>query len=565
VPSRRLTLGAILVFLYIPAITIRAGELRRPLGDGQQWLTSTVLRTQQIWAAQGITTWRFLPVMSYPLVADKHIDNQASLADRRGNWFYTSYGPLAYIAPYLVTRAAGISPSAAFLGWFNMAIHFATALMLFLLVVEITRPRRLRDCVPAIVAFALYTWSPETLWFHSNPYMSDMFVQPLFAFGALLFVRALRAHGAASPGIFFVTFAAVLTEWLGVMFAAALVFWFVLHRRDAAARNAALAASAGALLAVGMIVWHYSAIAGIDAFIEAARGKYSIRSGTSAQSAFTLADADGWRVLASTYWRGYWPVIAAIGIMALATRRPSSREGLGGWTAPLFVTTVAVLLHHAVFFDFTAEHPFSALKTAVPLSLAGALLTQRAFVERGEAARGPLAAILASIALAAIPSAQIATLARHGVVPGRLLIAQLAVILGIAVAAFAATWRRGTGEPVIPIRYALMIVLLTSVAGSIAGYKALAVAARNGRYERLGTAIARNARSDEVVFISDARSSRYPALPMTVLYARRNLAPWRGPDTALALMSRNGARSAVHFQFDSSGSMRVTRLMPFGR
>jgi hypothetical protein len=214
-----------------------------------------------------------------------------------------------------------------------------------------------------------------------------------------------------------------------------------------------------------------------------------------------------------------------------------------------------------LFFDFTAEHPFSVLKTAVPLSLFTAFLAHRAVTERNSAHHGgALARVATALLLLAWPVTQAFTRARSGSAPGKLIITELAIILVASTVAILAIERNGDRTSLLPRRYAMILLLMLSTAGSVIGYKAIAVSSRNDWYAYLGSTIARRALQDEVVFISDARNRDYPALPMTVLYARRNLAEWHGIDEARALVRKNGAARGVYFAFDSTGTPDVARF-----
>ncbi len=537
------------------SITLRAPALNRPLGDGHQWLTSTVLRTQQIWNRDGITHWHFLPVMSYELQADKNIANQASLNDAKGNWYYTSYGSLSYIVPYLIQKAIAQPPSAQFLGWFNIALQIATALLLYALVVEITRPKRFIEYTPAFAAFAVYMLTPETLWFHSNPYMADMFVQPLFVLGALLFLKYLRSETSIRHAtlLAIIITLAVCSEWLGLFLAVAICLYAMVAHRDGQARRLALASAGGAAAGVAIILWHYSTINGLDAFLHAAGNKYESRSGASTTSAFKLTQLRGWLEIASTYWRGYWPILATLPILASTFTWKRTKK----WSPALFVIIVPILLHHVIFFDFTAEHPFSALKTGILAAILAAMLAEKAISADSDIRKNPaLAAAIATAILLIYPLGVWLHRQSTGAASGHLRPIQIATILGSALIVIALARRNKTNAPA----RSLAILLAISTAGSAIGYSSIERSARNPSYQTKGSFIAQNARPNEVVFIADDAHADYPALPMTVLYAHRNLAEWHGPDSANTLLLQNHTRNGVLFHFALDGTPQVTRF-----
>src|SRR5437899_2344899 len=88
----------ILTILFLVSVAVRWPFLNRPLGPHDEWLTSTVLRTMEIWQMEGAwRTYSFLPIMTYPGHVNYNIDNQAGVSDRLGRQYYLSYPPLAYI------------------------------------------------------------------------------------------------------------------------------------------------------------------------------------------------------------------------------------------------------------------------------------------------------------------------------------------------------------------------------------------------------------------------------------------------------------------------------------
>jgi hypothetical protein len=104
----------------------------------------------------------------------------------------------------------------------NLALHLLSGLFLYLAVLA-------ASLVAAVSAFVVYTFAPETLWFQSNVYMSDMFAQPLFLASIYLVVRLAKTKSSSSSFWFqlgAVIFLFAYSEWLGVMFALSLLVFF---------------------------------------------------------------------------------------------------------------------------------------------------------------------------------------------------------------------------------------------------------------------------------------------------------------------------------------------------
>ncbi|MCX8007492.1 MAG: hypothetical protein N3B11_05180 [Coriobacteriia bacterium] len=521
----RAAIALAMLALFAASVWVRLPNMGRPLGEGHEWLTSTVARNLEIWERDGALKHRFLPIFTYPGAANRYINNQGSdHMDAQGNYYYTSYGPFAYIAPYLALKALGQPVTVIGIQRFNLAVHLATAVLLFLVVVEVTRPRRPVEYAPALFAYALYTFTTATLWLHSNVYMSDMFVQPLWVLCILLVFRYADAPGVGwrKPAAIAAAIAlAVWTEWLGVFFAATLAGYAVAHWRRKAVRRLFAASIAGGIGGVALYVGHYSLIDGLAGLWKASYAKYAIRSGVSATSNFPIDNPISWQRIGWHYTGfGYGPVLllavallCVIGFAAYRATDASSRPvGLARRARLALVLAAApVLLHHLVFFDFTAVHFFSVLKAAVVLALA--------------------AGIGASCIIAWLQT-------------------------------------RAPAHSATLFASALAVGMIAIAAAQVANYRSIAEETRFDAYERLGEIIATEAAPDETVFLRAGDFAGFEPWqgamtgPQVVYYAHRNFASWSTTEAAYALMERQGTRKGMTVGLDpGTGNVRVQHFL----
>jgi hypothetical protein len=218
---------------------------------------------------------------------------------------------------------------------------------------------------------------------------------------------------------------------------------------------------------------------------------------------------------------------------------------------------VPILLHHLIFFDFTAEHPFSALKTGVLAAILAAILAERAISPESALRENPAVAVsLASAALLIYPVGVWLHRQATGAASGLLRPIQIGTLVASALIVIAIMQI----DRAKAATRSLVALLIVSSAASVIGYIAIERSARNSSYETKGHYIAQYARPDEVVFIADDTHADYPALPMTVLYAHRNLAEWHGRDSANKLLMQNHTPDGVLFHFAPDGSPQVTRF-----
>jgi hypothetical protein len=495
--NARLRVSLVLTTLFLLSVVVRWPFLDRPLGSHHEWLTSTVLRTMQIWEMEGAwKSYKFLPITTYPGRVNYHIDNQGGVSDPLGRQYYVSYPALAYIAPYVALRALGIHVDVLPLQIFGLFLHYACIWLVYLIVCMLMRhqgSRYARMC--GVVAAAIYIFSPATLWFHSNIYMSDMFVQPLFILGVYLYLRIQLSQAvplALLIALGVVVLLMIYTEWLGVFFAFAVFLHGVYRWRTPAMRWMMVTVFVASILALLLTLVHYSQVDGLSAFLNYSKSKFLERSALSDKFTSRLS-LRSWTQVMDHYKNGYFPgTLGYIGVMALGTlvlsrvgvRKPRKNPLL---KPAIYAVTLPVILHHVVFFNFTFHHDFSALKSAVLLAILAGVFSGLLFdgLDR------------------LLPKWRWA-----GIVP---VFGFLGLICWINVTNFYRINKEGAGTG----------------------------------FRDSGWAIRQLAQPNEIVFL--VKTDRLEAYPQLVWYAKRNLAVWVDENTALQLMTLNNADRAIVF------------------
>ena len=487
--------AALLLVIFAISVLIRLPLLNQPLSHPREWLTATVLRHLEIWDQEGLAKAHFAPITTYPGAANKNINNEASEhKDAEGNYYYTSFPPLAYYAPYFVFKALRVKPGVLPIQIFGLALHFLSGLFVFLSVRRILGVAN--STAPAVIAFIAYIFAPITLWLQANVYMSDIFAQVMFAGGIYVWLRFATSPSVRSwESILFgvLVFAFVYSEWLGVLFALSVVLHAMVTRDQPGRFGLSLAAVLGTIAALGLTVWQYSQIAGFHAIFTSLHQRFALRSGLGVQDQLNFHPWQplGWLFLAAYYALAYGADIVLIVLWASWSRRSGSTSRAVK-SAIFFAAVLPVLLHHLLLFNFTAAHEFSVLKAA------------------------PFLAILA----------------------------------GLSAAKF---WARP--NPIWRLRPRVLVTasLLLCCAASVWEYN-LIVGPETAAYKNIGDFIAQNARPDEIVFAQYQRSSNKAdrPLPQIVYYAHRNIAVWSGEPYARDLSRMNDVSKIVVFVINSN-------------
>ena len=257
----------IIAALFLLSVGIRLPFLNRPLGScPYDWLTAHSLRTVRIFYESGAAKYKFMPIMTFNNPADRDIDsNLGRIKDKEGNWYYTSYGPVGFVLPYLIFITLHLYPDVLTIRCFNLFIQFLSCLIIFQIVSLLTRKYyRNRVNAAALIGLSVYLLSPVALWFHSNSYFSDMCAQIFFIGGIYIFLLmslSFRKRIYYFPlGLIIILM--VWTEWIGIFFSVSVFLLCLRKLRKKWAKEAVLVIVISSLIGLIALLWYYSRISG---------------------------------------------------------------------------------------------------------------------------------------------------------------------------------------------------------------------------------------------------------------------------------------------------------------
>ncbi|MDP6115473.1 MAG: hypothetical protein QGG53_26740 [Planctomycetota bacterium] len=521
--------AAFLVALFALSVVVRARYINRPLSAHYEWVTAPVLITQQIWYEEGAFHHHFLPVLTYPGVANRNISNDARMKNEDGVWYYTSYPPLSWIAPYVVFRMLGVYPDVLPLQIFNLFLHLICAVFIYLIVYQLLKGKSFAACeIPAFIASAVYIFAPFGLWFHCNTYSAQWLNHPWFAIAVYVFIRILDGENdeekkrwvIAMGGLTFLMF---YTAWFGVLFYGVVGLYALIYRKEQAMRWLIAAIIGGVVLAALVVLIQMSAISGPIELVKYFLSRFSFISGyfEETDKSLHIYDIVAWRRLLGHYYKGYGGLLfflAVIAFVALAlgntSSAPSPRWGTNFFTVGLSlvlgslkekfvkmdkrcravagITILPVCGHHVVLFNYSTVHEYSVLTMLVAIStFTGVGLSS--IISRLEETRGR-----------------------------KELIGNIGSILTV------------------------FLILIAAAIGEFREQN------KNGHtiYKTLGEMISKTAKSDEVVFVNSRGmflTGGGGIIPHIVFYAHRNLAVWKDMKTAQDLIKANGVQRGIVF------------------
>jgi hypothetical protein len=362
------------------SVVVHAPLLNRPLSAHHEFCTAITLITLHNWwtdgmaAHAGAPTGVFVNEARTMLPPAQYDANAQALA-----LYYFSHPPLAFDLPYALFVLTGTPPNALGLELFNVFFHLVTALCLY----GALREFAIAGSRAPLFAALLYLFMPAPLWFHSNAYMGDIFVQNTWALHLLAamvyFHRREPADQLRLALVGLTLFLTVYTSWLGVFAGAAsgaLALWLAWRGHDRRWLNVLPVVALAIIAALGLTAWRYTQLVDLDALLGYFASRFEVRgtTGTGVDLMGSLRD-----LVLVNYRIGYLPVILLL-LGLLVWLKKSSRglsRVLDHGTMPFVVLTgLPVLLDHAVLLPY-AEHDFAALKGGPLLCGLGGLLLDR--------------------------------------------------------------------------------------------------------------------------------------------------------------------------------------------
>jgi hypothetical protein len=382
--SRLFINTAILIALFLLSVLMRIDNLKKPMGHHHEWLTGHVLSVVYIFEQDGAFYHHCAPVWTFNTEADRYLAAHQSFKDKNNYTYYVSYPPMCFLLPHCIFTVCGTDASVIGIRVIGLVIHFLVAFLVYLLVLKFF-DRKMRDCIflPAIMAFGLYTFAAGNLWFHGHVFFADMLVPLFIASFLYVLLRVLKnelSTGKACLLLFLTCALGAYTEWqmLFIAFFSSAVLFFKGFRERRYFLHF-ITVCVAALLPVFITYMQYSSIAGSKELKEVVSSKYKQRSGGDAEAAeagMSMDNSFSFRHISEHYEQNYstlldyaWYAFLLFLFLALINHRVEKGVIKFNHFLIFVILMGSILMHHYVFFNFTAVHDFSTLKTSLFLAL----------------------------------------------------------------------------------------------------------------------------------------------------------------------------------------------------
>ena len=371
----------IISVFFLLTIFIRFSAFNGPIQGSHAWLTAHTAITLELWDKHGVADSKFSPIYTYENSTNRNMRSLASgLPDQDGNYYYVSYPPFSFFLGYFLTKVLFLPININSLQIINIALHYITAILLYILTCILYRKDSSKLFLPALIASCIYIFSAQSLWCHTYMYFADTLIQPIWTAQILLAFYILRRRNYSDKKLviifFIINFLSVYTEWLGFFTSLTiLTLSLVFNLTAKKAYYVTLVIVMSTCLALGLTLAQYSAINGLEEFISASIEKYTSRSGHQYDDFyFTKIEI---LILLRHYWRLHFPILIFIIFMSFSSviiYRNLKSGSLKDHLFILLLLLLPILIHHSAFIEFSSMHDFSTLKTLIAFSLIAAFI-----------------------------------------------------------------------------------------------------------------------------------------------------------------------------------------------
>jgi hypothetical protein len=225
---------------------------------------------------------------------------------------------------------------------------------------------------PAVFGGALYLLMPATLWFHSNTYYVEIFVQlPFIVSVYLAILYEKNTHGVSNRRLVILALLGisltitVLSEWLGVVLSGTLFFHALMRRCPRRDVKLLLVSGLAPVIGVGIFIAQHSLIVGFEDFMRHLVRQLLFQIGVTGPTVIipeAFQGIDLKRIL-HHYYRGFAPALVLIVFtFVLAIPKLRSSDWRDRFSLALLLTLGPVVIHHVLLPRFTSVHWYSVLK-----------------------------------------------------------------------------------------------------------------------------------------------------------------------------------------------------------
>lgn len=340
-----------------------------------------VLQTIQVWDEVGPQQHAFLPVQTWANPNDKFITYFSRLENEKGDNYYVSYPPFAFVLAWFFCKIFGLPFSVLSITILNLILQYIAAFAIFGITKKILPTyTKYSFFWPGIVAAAVFICNPASMRIFSQVYFSESVGTSLlclfFYFAVSLSINP--RNFLQLLGMCFSLFLLVYTEWVG-LFAGLFfcLYWVFKSFSDVSYRKLAFIAGAAMLFAVLLFGYQLYLISDGNGFVQNIHERFMARSGMrdKEKSVGDTVFKDGfWEWILSdfrvTFFASRWflPVLVILS-MGYWIKNKRSEKSISVHFILFLLILLSVAGNFFALFNFSIMHSYTWVKWGIPLGL----------------------------------------------------------------------------------------------------------------------------------------------------------------------------------------------------
>jgi hypothetical protein len=317
----------------------------------------------------------FLPIVTLGRAFDRDVPFGATTRGPLGIYYYTSFPPLGFVAPWAFFRITKLAPNIEHLLVFNLAIHLVATLLLALLIHESATSldgKRATHAALVLLAAATYLFTFEALYSHGIIYWHHSLFQVVWLTQLIAAARVFRAadNGAALARrdvtmLLAASVYAPAVEWTGYL-TSAVIAWRCDSRGVTTGRRELRRLGAWVLVcpvAAGIaFVIHFASVIGMAPLLDGLRARAHARS---ADFGFILR-------LGKSYVDSFGALVVLVPV-ALGVYVTTVRRRPATWIVTLIIVAALPLVENVLLAEHATSYHFDRLKALIPIVMVAAI------------------------------------------------------------------------------------------------------------------------------------------------------------------------------------------------
>jgi hypothetical protein len=320
-----------------------------------------VLHTLRCYEKTSVSIHKFLPIVTFDAAEDKFITWGATIPDQYGNYYYTSFSPAGFVAPYLFMKLLHIPISAMGLYTFNSILLILCFIFIARLFCKLFKT--IDKKYVWLITAVIYPFQPEIMQGQGITYWS----QSLYQLILLLQLNLLFSVYTRKNYFFmlFLCFSGAYTEWTGYCANIGIaLFYLCTEEKKWPSIFMSMGVIVSTVVAFAIFCLHYLLVVDAKDFVLALISRFFARNVTT--------DVKLWRLGA-----GYVISFALLGLTTVCYSIIALLRRSGDYPPLLcasleahkwlFIVTAFALVENVIMKEHAIAYSFDRMKAVIPI------------------------------------------------------------------------------------------------------------------------------------------------------------------------------------------------------